>query len=98
MTRPYRRFDTDTAWTRSLLRQEKTPHLVEPTIKTLGSKDLAARIKELIKLGLGDGSIAVRLNNQGIECRRADVLFVRTGSRGPDTSGSFEETSLYIPE
>lgn len=62
--------------------------------RDLSTKERAARIQELIQTGLGDGSIAVRLNRQGFACKRADVHWVRTGREAPNGQGTFEETSF----
>lgn len=65
-------------------------------LQALPHKVLVERVKALIAKGLGDGSIAVRLNRQGVECSRADVHLIRTGTRPPDGRGSFEEVSFVV--
>jgi len=61
--------------------------VVEMDTRAMPVKDRTVLIQGLIAKGMGDGSIAVRLNNQGIECSRADVHKVRTGRAPPDYSG-----------
>jgi hypothetical protein len=63
-------------------------------MKSLSPKEKTARIKQLLKTSKGDGSIAVTLNREGIECSRGDVFYVRNGTRAPDNQGCFEETSF----
>ena len=67
------------------------------TFRRLSLADRTARIQELVKKGLGDGSIAVRLNKEGVACNRADVHRVRTGREAPDGQGSFDEVSFNSP-
>lgn len=85
----------ESAWQRKHSR-ETTGQEQPLLLRALPHKDKVARIKELLKKGKGDGSIAVSLNREGIECSRGDVYLVRTGSRAPDGQGGFEETSIVV--
>ena len=67
------------------------------TFRELSIADRTARIRALIAKGLGDGSIAVRLNNEGVSCSRAEVYRVRTGREPPDGQGGFDEVSFNSP-
>ena len=93
---------------RSYAKSEETPwqkaHSKETTgqdtpitFRDLSIADRTARIRALIAKGLGDGSIAVRLNNEGVACHRADVHRVRTGREAPDGQGSLDEVSFNPP-
>jgi hypothetical protein len=85
----------ESAWQKRHSRETTGPE--QPLhMRVISAKERAARIQHLIQKGLGDGSIAVRLNREGIECSRADVFMVRTGHRPPDGSGTLEETSVII--
>lgn len=65
--------------------------------RPLPVNERSKKIKELIKEGLGDGSIAVRLNNLGFSCNRRDVLAVRLGVKymGID-DGGYEEQGWNV--
>lgn len=66
-----------------------------PTLyKEIMARERTAKIKALLAQGLGDGSVAVRLNNEGIACTRCDVHLVRKGTRAPTGYGALEEMSV----
>lgn len=81
-------------WTVSRLKasQEKPG---EPLLKALKPTQLKAVVLEMAASGhkLGDGAIAVRINNLGFECSRADVYRIRTGKKPPD-GGGFDEHGI----
>jgi hypothetical protein len=64
------------------------------TFRELPIKVRTERIRALITKGLGDGSIAVRLNKEGVACSRAEVHRIRTGREAPDGQGSFDEMAI----
>jgi len=63
-------------------------------LRDMTPRERDTRIKAFIAAGLGDGSIAVRLNNAGFACTRAEVYRVRTGREAPKGHGAFEEMSI----
>ena len=86
----------ETAWQKAHSKATTGPE--GPLVfRDLGIKDRTARIQALINAGLGDGSIAVRLNGQGVACSRATVHRVRTGREAPDGQGSVDEVSFNPP-
>lgn len=85
-------------WIRSRLKPEDQGLYRDPILRTLKPKELQELVKPLVAKGLGDGSIAVRLNNMGYECRRADVYFARTGKQLPDHGvGGYDEATFHYP-
>lgn len=90
---------------RAYTKEEETPWQREQSRATTGpagpltyrdmpTPERHSRIRELIAQGLGDGSIAVRMNREGVSCNRAEVYTVRTGRVAPDGQGGFEEMSI----
>lgn len=93
--RPYVKSD-ESPWQKA--RSVNTTGQEKPLlVQQLPHKELQARVKALIAQGVGDGSIAVRLNREGVECSRADVYYIRTGRQAPDGQGGFEELTVVKP-
>jgi len=99
MPRKYTKMREEPVWIRSRLKPEDTSLHCDPLLKTLTPKELVARVRPLVAKGLGDGSIAVRLNKQGYACRRADVFQARTGRELPDNGGGgYDEATFHSPK
>ena len=56
---------------------------VQPFQVRLKPKELETLVRPLMAAGLGDCSIAVRLNNAGYACQRVDIFAIRHNRRAP---------------
>lgn len=86
----------ETLWQRAHSKATTGPE-APLSFRELPLKERTARIQALLAKGLGDGSIAVRLNKEGVSCSRAEVHRVRTGREAPDGQGSIDEVSFNPP-